>query len=84
MPEDDVQGDARQVGVRLLLQPEGDARNDLVLAVDDAGVVPAAGGVGDFERLLDVDRAAAAGEPASAAGSSNAEADGTRANIRRL
>ena len=37
------------------LHAERDARHELVLAVDDAGVEPAAGDVGDLERLLEVD-----------------------------
>src|SRR6185503_13770486 len=43
---------------RVLLDPERHGGDELVLAVDDARVVPPAGEVGDLEGLLDVDLAA--------------------------
>ena len=45
---------------RRLLQPEGDARHELVLAVDDPGVEPARRDVGDLDRLLQIDGLGAA------------------------
>ena len=54
--EDDVERQRPEAVVGRLLDPEGDARDELVPAVDDAGVVVAAGEVGDLQRLLQVDR----------------------------
>ena len=45
--------------------PEGDARDELVPAVDDAGVVIAAGEVGDLEDLFEVDGLARSPRPDS-------------------
>src|SRR6185436_9067644 len=45
-----------------VLQLEGDARHELVLAVLDAGVVPAGMDIGDLDGFLDVELVAAAGQ----------------------
>src|SRR5262245_35046011 len=58
--EDDDERE-RDVGGRRLLEPEAQARDELVLAVDDAGVVPAGREVADLDRLLEIDRLRAAG-----------------------
>ena len=57
--EVNVQRERAEADVRGLSDFEGDARNQLVLAVDDPGVEPAAGNIRDLERLLEVDGLAA-------------------------
>ena len=57
--EVDVQRERAEPYVGGLADAEGDARYQLVLAVDDAGIEPAGGDVGDLERLLEIDGLAA-------------------------
>src|SRR5262245_53879413 len=57
--EDDVERE-RDAGVGGLLEPERHARDELVLALDDTGIVPAGREIGDLDRLLEVDRLRAA------------------------
>ena len=56
-PEHGVDLDSGNRLGRDVLQSQGDARNELVLAVHDADVIPAAVNVGDGEVLLNFSRA---------------------------
>ena len=59
--EGEIQREGTDRIVDQLLHPKRDARSELVLAVLDPGVVPAAGRVDDLNDLLDVNRPTAAG-----------------------
>src|SRR5204863_6113606 len=61
LPKNRVDLDALDRLAGHVLQLERDARHQLVLAVLDAGIVPAGVDVGDLDRFLDVEVAPAAG-----------------------
>src|SRR5512140_2337363 len=52
--EGDVQGEGTDAGVRVLLELQRDSGDELVAAVDDAGVEVPGADIGDLQRLLQV------------------------------